>query len=148
MLKGQHGKVYGPGVPGYEGATGVITLTTPPLRGLDDRLFRILRMMVDELGVSINILSVDTGQHVPGSRHYHGRAVDVDHIGGLPVGWANSHIDQGRVQHWLRSHCFGPAEDGLDGHVRALLFGPPESSGNRSSLPHLHHMHISVGVNG
>src|SRR5947199_5488120 len=62
---------------------GQVLLTVAPLAGLDEHLVKTLMAVADILELQIVVGSCDTGQHVPGSRHYKGCAVDIIRIGAM-----------------------------------------------------------------
>jgi hypothetical protein len=129
----------------YDSGKGKIAVINAPTRGMELRLLRITEQMVDAKGLSIVVLSIDTGKHVPGSRHYQGRAVDVTdvHLYGQnpePVSLANPHAVA--MVEWFIGHGF------VAGHERgpydAVLFGPVGSKWNATQIPHEHHVHASI----
>jgi hypothetical protein len=126
---------------------GEIRVSTAARVGADSNLWAVLKIAVDALKLKLNILSIDTGAHVAGSRHYDGRAVDISQIGPVGAIWsactpANSYAVQ--LVNYLLAHGF-KAGEGPHNPGPALLFGPPRTSLNPSDVAHRHHLHVSLG---
>jgi hypothetical protein len=124
---------------------GKIYCDKAPTRGIQERLLNQTIAMVDELGFSIVIFSVDTGKHAPRSRHYTGRAEDITdvHVYGqdpYPATMANPHAM--RMVEWFVHH--GHMAGRENGPYDAVLFGPCGQALNRTRSPHVHHAHVSI----
>ena len=123
---------------------GKISFGRAPEVGIDARLWRLLTIAADECGLVVHVSSVDTGEHAAHSRHYSGRAVDIDQVGQVGKGLRPATLDNkaaAQLAHWFRSHRFLAYEGGP---WRALLWGPPRSQGNASTVPHNGHLHASI----
>ncbi len=133
----------------YRG-TGRIYCSKASLRGIDSHLFAVLKMAVDQLHLSINVNSVDTGEHAKNSRHYRGMAVDINKV--ISVGPGEPEWEQAtlankaamKLFYWLRSagFCVGERVEGRS--VPGLIFGPTHSRYNPTSISHDTHLHVSV----
>lgn len=129
----------------FDSGKGKIVCAKAPVRGIEQRLLRITEEMVDTLGFSIVLSSIDTGSHVAGSRHYEGRAEDVTdiHVYGRepdPVTATNPHA-VAMVQ-WLLNVGFHAGHEA--GPYDAVLLGPCGTKWNETSIPHEHHAHVSI----
>lgn len=136
VLAGQSGEV-------HIGA-GKISIARAPIHGVDDHLWLILKLAVDDLRLPVLVSSVDTGQHVPGSRHYDGRAVDISKVGLAGGRWKPATLnnaDAGHLANWLLANGFRIGEGGP---WPAILFGPPHTRLNPSSIDHSTHLHVSL----
>lgn len=142
IMKGLEGKVYPP--PGLT-TSGSIIFQKAPVVGIDQNLYGVLKAAADTLSLCLSVSSIDTGIHIPTSRHYQGRAADVDLIGPsaeklteVRVGEPSSE----KLAHWLFSSGFHYGEGGP---WPAILFGDPHTLRNPSAIPHAHHIHVSIG---
>ncbi len=129
----------------YDSGKGKLYCATPPRKGIEERLLNILKTMVDALGLSIVISSVDTGSHVLGSRHYSGRAVDVSdaHVygqGPYPVTINNPHAVA--CARWAQEYGFVLGRE--NGPYDAFLLGPVKTRWNLTAVNHSDHFHISI----
>lgn len=136
-----------PGVTGevYENV-GRITISKAATRGMDQNMFAVLKIVVDQLKLSVQINSIDTGLHSPGSRHYVGRAVDINKISDV----GDSTPDQAMLNNpkaiqmveYLLAEGFHIGEGKP---WAAILFGPPRTRWNPSRSDHVNHLHMSLG---
>lgn len=129
----------------WDSGKGKIVCARAPVRGIEQRLLTLTEELVDAHGLSIVISSVDTGAHVPGSRHYQGRAEDITdvHVYGHepePVSLANPHALA--MVHWLVDHGFHAGHE--NGPYDAVLLGPVGTEWNATKIDHSTHAHISV----
>jgi len=138
ILAGQQGLLYD--------GRGEIWVAKPSIHGPDENLWGALKVGVEALRVKIMLSSIDTGQHVPNSRHYEGRAADVsmissrDHVGWQPAVLANRAAVQ--FVNFYRQHGWRVGEGG---NWPAFLMGPVGGAWNPSKVPHEHHIHLSIG---
>jgi hypothetical protein len=126
---------------------GQILITRAAVKGIDSNLLRVLEAAVDDLEISIEINSIDTGagQHVPTSRHFHGCAVDIDRVGlvGHPLEEAHIANKEAReLVQWLIDHGFVAGHE--NGPYPAVLFGPVGCKWNRTQIGHVSHLHVSL----
>ncbi len=133
---GQQGLVYS--------NAGRIWISTPAHIGIDSNLFACLKICVDILHLSINVNSIDTGQHSLNSRHYTGRAADINKVGPIlgsqqQATLTNPHAQ--RLVHYLMANGFRAGEGGP---WASILWGPIHTSLNPSSINHSTHLHCSV----
>jgi len=124
---------------------GKIFCLKAPTRGIEERLYQTTVEMVDTLGFSIQIFSVDTGKHAPRSRHYTGRAEDITdvHLYGeesQPCTMHNPHAIA--MVEWLMAHGFQAGRE--NGPYDAVLLGPVGTTFNRTKSPHANHAHVSI----
>lgn len=129
----------------YDDGKGKITCVKAPVVGIDSHLLTLTEDVVSDLGLSLTINSVDTGQHVPDSRHYDGRAEDIDELhpygsDPIPVTLANPHA-VAFVDHLIANGFTAGHENGP---YAAVLFGPVGTKWNMTDVPHEHHIHVSV----
>lgn len=116
--------------------------------GVDANLFAVLKILVDEHALALNVNSLCTGKHSKNSRHYAKPciAADCNRVGLTKETWqpftvANPHgrklveylIEQG----WMVGEG-SPSRPGL-------LLGPPKSALNPSQIDHSTHLHFSLG---
>jgi hypothetical protein len=124
--------------------TGTILFHRAPVKGIDENLFAVLKIAVDQMGLYLVISSIDTGHHVPGSRHYDGRAADISRVGSSSrtvksAGLSNPFAS--RLATYLQRHGFRVGEGGP---WPGLLWGPVQSPLNPTSIPHDTHLHCSL----
>lgn len=125
---------------------GEILISKAAHVGIDSNLLRVLELAVDDLKLQIDINSIDTGQHVTGSRHYSGRAVDIWRVCGMGERWAVARVENFRavqLVRWLMEEGWKNRERGDWGGV---LLGPPHSHYNATSVNHITHIHVSVAA--
>lgn len=137
IMKGIAGKVYS--------NVGSVIFQKAPVVGIDANLFGVLKAAADACSLCLSVSSIDTGSHVPGSRHYQGRAADVDEIGPSPEKLAEVRVGgpaSEKLANWLYDEGFHYGEGGP---WPAILFGPPHTLRNPSAIPHEHHIHVSIG---
>jgi hypothetical protein len=125
---------------------GEINISNRAINGVDENLMKLLMAASDELKLYLNINSIDTGAHVPASRHYHGCAVDVNHIGDMddparPQATISNRLAVDLL-HLLISSGFTAGHE--NGDYPAVLFGPCGTAWNKTALDHSTHMHISL----
>jgi hypothetical protein len=141
---GEIGLIYGPN----QGGKGRLSISKASAHGINENLWACLKIAVDALGLSLNINSIDTGQHVPTSRHYDGRAVDINHIG-------TAGADRGSLPQTTASNPHAVAllrflvDNGFvagheNGPHAAVLLGPIGSKWNATDVDHATHMHVSL----
>jgi hypothetical protein len=130
---------------------GQIWISRAATRGVDANLWGALKHCVDVLGLKINVNSIDTGQHARNSRHYQGRAVDinrVDDVGGpstapmIHATLANPYAV--RLVNYLLANGFGIGERKRGQSQDGVIFGPPGHKWNPTTSDHHHHVHISL----
>lgn len=138
ILKGVTGKVHG--------GKGEIFIAKAAVIGIDRHLMALQMAVVDELGIAMSLNSLDTGQgeHVPGSRHFDGRADDCNLMGAkggplMPATLLNRYTK--RYVELLLAHGFRAGEGGP--HA-AILWGPVGTQYNPSKKSHLTHVHTSI----
>jgi hypothetical protein len=129
----------------FNDGKGVLDCTKAPKIGIDSHLLKLEEIVASDLGLVLTINSVDTGQHVPGSRHYDGRATDIDYIelygaDPNPATLANPHA-VAFVEHLIACGFVAGHENGP--HA-AVLFGPVGTKWNATTLDHRGHVHVSV----
>lgn len=130
---------------------GQIWISRASVKGVDANLWGALKHCVDVLGLKINVNSVDTGGHVANSRHYQGRAVDINRIDrvGSPF-VAPSHVAElANVEalmlvNYLLAHGFGIGERKRNQSQPGVIFGQPGYKWNPTSLDHSTHLHVSI----
>jgi hypothetical protein len=135
----------------YEGR-GQIWISTASIRGVDANLWGALKHCVDVLGLKIQVNSIDTGQHAPASRHYQGRAVDINRVEqavGSPQGAPSWRATTGntsacRLVSYLLANGFGIGERRRGQSQAGVIFGPPGHQWNPTSSDHHHHIHVSI----
>lgn len=129
----------------YDDGAGKITCSRAPRIGIDSHLLVLTEDAVSDLRLSVTVNSVDTGQHVPGSRHYDGRAEDIDEIhayGGEPeVATLENPHAVAFVEHLISNGFVAGHENGP--HA-AVLFGPVGTKWNATDVDHSTHVHVSV----
>jgi hypothetical protein len=129
----------------YDSGKGKIYVIRAPIRGMEERLFDQTVAMVDALGFSIQILSVDTGKHAPRSRHYTGRAEDITDVhpygGGQMVCTLENPYARLMVE-WFMANGFQAGRE--NGPYDAILLGPAGTPWNKTKVPHEHHAHASI----
>ena len=129
----------------YDG-TGQIYFSKAPKIGIDSNLWACLKIAVDQTGLAVEVSSVDTGRHVPGSRHYQGRAADIHvviRVGNKLVGTnANlANAEASKFYHYLLDHGFHVGEGRA---WPAVIWGPPHTHTNPTGIPHDSHLHVSL----
>ena len=136
---GEAGRIYS--------KTGEIWISKASLKGIDSSLWGALKHCVDVLGLGIQINSIDTGHHVKNSRHYQGRAVDINRIWNMggPMKLAElANVEALKLVNYLLANGFGIGER-KSGNVQCgIIFGPPHSKWNPTSIDHSTHLHVSV----
>lgn len=123
---------------------GQLHVSKAPTKGVDENLWAVLKTAVDTLRLALNINSIDTGKHVPTSRHYTGRAVDINKVGAAGTVWRQATLhnsDAMRLVRWLQAHGFRAGEGGP---WPAVIFGPPHSALNPTGVDHSSHLHVSL----
>lgn len=129
----------------YDSGKAKIYCQKAPKVGIEQRLLNILIALVEAKKLSISINSVDTGKHVPSSRHYAGRAVDINDIhvyGGPPFTASLSNPNAVDALQWLVEYGFRAGRE--NGPYDAVLLGPPGQPYNRTLVSHSTHMHVSI----
>lgn len=131
---------------------GEIWISRASIKGVDANLWGALKHCVDVLGLKINVNSIDTSQeHAPNSRHYQGRAVDINRIDRMPgpttaplarATLGNS--DAVRLVNYLLAHGFGIGERKRGTSQPGVIFGPPHSKFNPIAGDHSTHLHVSL----
>lgn len=137
ILKGISGSVYKHG--------GQILITKAAVKGIDSNLLKILEAVVDDLGIVITLDSIDTGEHVPASRHYHGTAVDIDRVyavGQEPKIANLANYEARKLVVWLIDQGFTAGHE--NGPYPAVLFGPVGTKWNQTRIAHQNHVHVSL----
>jgi hypothetical protein len=129
----------------WDSGKGKIWCAHAPEHGIEQKLLDITIAMVDANGFAIVISSVDTGVHVPTSRHKTGRAEDVSDVHRYgqepqPATLANPHA-VAAVQ-WFIDHGFVAGRE--NGPYNSVLFGPVGTKWNRTKVPHDTHFHASI----
>lgn len=129
----------------FDNGKGKLFCTKAPKTGIDSHLLKLAEIVASDLGLSFTLDSVDTGQHVPGSRHYDGRAFDCDVMSAYgqtaePVDATNPHVIA-FVDHLV---LCGFSAGHENGPYAAVLFGPVGTKWNQTDVPHAHHVHVSV----
>lgn len=129
----------------FDDGHGKLACIKAPRIGIDEHLLLLAQAVASDLGLVLTINSVDTGKHVPGSRHYDGRAFDTDEMhayGQEPelVSAANAHavalVDHLVLCGFTAGHENGP--------YPAVLFGPVGTHWNATTIDHSSHVHVSV----
>lgn len=140
---GQVGRVYD--------KVGEIWISKASIKGVDANLWGCLKHCVDVLGLKIQVNSTDTGFHVANSRHYQGRAVDINRIDRAPGGpGAPTHVaelanvEALRLVNYLLAHGFGIGERKRGTSQPGIIFGPPGHRFNPTLLEHSTHLHVSL----
>lgn len=128
----------------YHGVAGRVVFRRAPERGIDLQLFGLLKHLVEALGISIHVSSVDTGKHAPRSRHYAGCAVDIIELAVGFRDWQECRAGNDLVEQLLRYLEKGGFAHGEGRPAPAVLFGPPGSTWNRSPVDHQDHIHLSI----
>lgn len=123
---------------------GQLWLAYPPRQGLDSHLVTDLKLACDTLALRLWINSTDGGQHVIGSRHYRGLAVDIDQIAPATKAFRSVTIDNHEARMLVRYLVAQGFKHYEQGDWPAVLLGPPFSEFNQTSVPHNGHLHISV----
>lgn len=123
---------------------GRIWFSKAPKVGIDSNLLAVLKIAVDQLHLTININSVDTGTHSPSSRHYSGRAADINKVGPIlgqreQATLTNPHAL--RLARFLLANGFRIGEGGP---WAAVLFGPVHTALNPTGISHDTHLHASL----
>lgn len=129
----------------FDDSHGRLVCTKAPRVGIDSHLLKLAEIVASDLGLVLTLNSIDTGTHVPGSRHYDGRAFDTDEMHAYgeaphPVNAGNPHavalVDHLVLCGFVAGHENGP-------HA-AVLFGPVGTKWNMTDVPHDGHVHVSV----
>jgi hypothetical protein len=130
---------------------GEIWISKASIRGVNANLWGALKHCVDTLGLKIQVNSIDTGEHAPNSRHYQGRAVDINRVDRMPgpqtapLGRATlGNIEAVRLVSYLLANGFGIGERKRGQSQDGVIFGPPGHKWNPTSSDHHHHIHISI----
>jgi hypothetical protein len=124
---------------------GKIRVSKASIHGVDQNLWAILKIVVDELAFTINVNSIDTGQHIPNSRHASGRAVDINRVGAVtetPGQATLANAAAMRLVRLLRAHGFHVGEGAPP--RPGLLFGPVHTPLNPTGIDHAMHLHMSI----
>jgi len=130
--------------PSIYSNTGVIDIQTAAIRGVDAHLWGCLKIAADQLTLCLNVNSIDTGKHAKRSRHYEGRAVDINHIQ-RPQGAVQQATMGNPHARRLALYLLGSGfKVGEGGNWPAILFGPPHSAYNPTGVDHSTHMHVSL----
>lgn len=116
--------------------------------GIDAYLWATLKVLVDELGIALNVNSFCTGKHSPNSRHYARPclAADCNRVGKTAGNWQPFTVenpDGQRVVDLLLQAGWSVGE-GIPTRP-GLLLGPPRTRLNPTSIPHDGHLHVSCG---
>lgn len=125
-------------------AQGQITVEKPDPKGCDASLWAVLKICVDHLRIAINVNSLTTGQHVPTSRHYSGRAADINRVGSMDGPMIRStlqNVHALRLVAFLRENGWRTHEGGP---FPGLMLGPPNTTLNQTSVNHANHLHVSI----
>lgn len=132
----------------YHG-TGVIDVVRAARVGIDSHLWGALKILVDELGIWIEINSIDTGKHSELSRHYRGLATDFWRVGmahmigdrDVPPIASSTNLTARTVCTYLSDWGWKHREYG---RWPSVLLGPAHSRFNETDSPHLTHIHLSL----
>jgi hypothetical protein len=127
------------------GGGGKITFVndTPGRPSTDHEMSASTAAMIEdvarEVGLSININSTTGGKHDPKSRHYSGRAVDINMVNGIPVSPSNPYVrtlQEAFERHPNIRENFGPGRcvKKVDGRVLPMP---------KATLKHRTHIHVS-----
>jgi hypothetical protein len=125
-------------------AQGQIVFEKPDPKGIDSSLFAVLKIAVDHLHIAINVNSLTTGTHVPTSRHYSGRAADINRIGSMDGPMMQSTLQNAqalRLVAFLRQNGWHLGEGGP---WPGLFLGPPHTGLNVCGVDHSRHLHVSI----
>jgi hypothetical protein len=130
---------------------GQIWISKASIRGVDSNLWGALKHCVDVLGLKINCNSLDTGRHAVNSRHYQGRAVDINRIdkaggpqGSPMVQATTSNPWAVQLVSYLLANGFGVGERRSGQSQDGVIFGPPGHKWNPTKSDHHHHVHLSI----
>ena len=147
------GKCVHAGVTGclYESRAGEIWVSKAAIKGVDANLWGALKHCVDVLGIKVNINSIDTGKHAYNSRHYQGRAVDINKIDRMDAGIAApthqamlDNVEALRLVNYLLANGFKVGERNKWGSHSGILFGPIKSKYNPTLVEHSTHLHLGL----
>lgn len=124
---------------------GAIYFARAPVHGPDANLFGALKWLVDHLECALQVSSVDTGQHVPSSRHYVGLAADLSRIGPSRAKWTSFTVHNELGLELVRL-CLASGWHIGEGHPEqaGILLGPVHTQYNTSAVDHADHCHISI----
>lgn len=136
IWKGQSGLLYH--------AHGELYVARAPVVGLDSHLADDLKAVCDALGLRLYLNSIDTGTHVPGSRHYRGLAVDCDQVALATRDWTPVSAENHEARLLVRLLVSQGFQHHEGANVPCVLLGAPFSEFNGTSIPHAGHLHISV----
>jgi hypothetical protein len=124
---------------------GEISVSRASVHGVDQNLWAILKIVVDHLALTVNVNSIDTGQHVVHSRHASGRAVDINRVGAVtqtPGQATLANAAAMRLVRHLQEHGFHVGEGAPP--RPGLLFGPVHTPLNPTGIDHATHLHMSI----
>lgn len=124
---------------------GRLTVSKAAIRGIDLHLWAVLKICADELKLWLNVNSIDTGRHVPKSRHYQGRAADVNQVTPIAASTGSPAVLTNPAALLLIDYLL--AGGFYVGEYRpwpAVLFGPPKTRWNPSRVDHRTHLHCSL----
>lgn len=115
--------------------------------GVDAHLHAVLKILVDEHAVALNVNSLCTGKHSKNSRHYAKPclAADCNKVGKTKATWQPFTVhnpDGQRIVEYLLDNgwLIGEGEPTRPG----LLLGPARSRWNPTSIDHSTHLHMSI----
>ena len=127
---------------------GSLWVSKPAIRGIDSHLFACLKIACDECQLALNVNSIDTGEHAPNSRHYQGRAVDINKVvvsgQSFKATGAQATLENPRalkLLHYLLAQGFRIGEGGA---WPGLFFGPPHTRYCPIAVDHSRHLHVSL----
>lgn len=126
---------------------GQIWVSKAAIKGVDTNLWGALKHCVDVLGIKVNINSIDTGKHAYNSRHYQGRAVDINKVSLVSHPFQQAMLDNVealRLVNYLLANGFKVGERNKWGSHSGILFGPIKSKYNPTLVEHSTHLHLGL----
>jgi len=140
---GDKGRVYPP--KGYVGGGGVIYVLRAAIHGPDANLWGALKVASDDLNVTLQVNSFDTGTHSPNSRHYAGLAADINKMGDKRSTWQQVTMNNRFAVEFVDLFLAAGWRIGEGDPTRAgILLGPPHSRWNPTGIDHTTHLHLSI----
>ena len=85
---------------------------------LDTRMLRAMRTLVNS-GYTVRVTSIAGSSHSSNSRHYVGKAIDIDYINGVKIGSSNPHYRAflQRCREMGATEVLGPGDRGHSTHI-------------------------------